>query len=201
MGRQSQQRVSNTKQAFNAMATSLGCPPPFPNAERLPDDNGERFFSKYMTKVGRQQKYNEEDECLCHECTAATTRINKPTARQNHAVAQATTPTVPSVDNCYAAKETTVNAARKHAPPTTPMTIAVVAPTPGYSPQMWVPLQPVPMYYVAPQTCCQRYVQWTQHRRGRPPHDPHCHRRGNNNSAVNSSGAGAIWASENYFNV
>ena len=42
----------------------------------------------------------------------------------------------------------------------------------------WLAIQPVPMVYVPhPVSCCGRYFQWTQRRKGRPPHDLHCHVR------------------------
>ena len=35
----------------------------------LPEDNGERFFSEYITTVNPGAgRYNEADECLCHTC-------------------------------------------------------------------------------------------------------------------------------------
>ena len=58
----------------NRMAITVGCTPPFPSAEPLPPDNGEKFFSQYMTtlkQIGR--KRGEEGKCLCELCEWSTT--------------------------------------------------------------------------------------------------------------------------------
>jgi hypothetical protein len=55
---------------INNLAASVGIALPFSNAERLPKDNGERFFSEYITSVRpASQKYNNLDFCMCSFCT------------------------------------------------------------------------------------------------------------------------------------
>jgi len=61
----------------NNMAASVGCALPFPQAEVLPPDNGERFFSEYLTvtlpSLKGNKKPGELGECLC-DCCSATSR-------------------------------------------------------------------------------------------------------------------------------
>jgi len=63
----------------NKIAADVNCRVPFPEAETLPPDNGERFFSKYLTTVKPlTQKYNDMDECICESCTMATNIADRP---------------------------------------------------------------------------------------------------------------------------
>jgi len=55
------------------MAAAVGCEHPFPMAETLPDDNGEQFFSEYLTETTPKLKgvrHGEHGECLCPLCTS-----------------------------------------------------------------------------------------------------------------------------------
>ena len=61
----------------NNMAAAVGCLPPFPMAEALPDDNGERFFSEHMTITVPSLKgiwHGEFGECLCALCSKMSTK-------------------------------------------------------------------------------------------------------------------------------
>ena len=61
---------------INMLAAAVNCSYPFPNAEILPPDNGERFFSEYLTDTIptlKNYRHGEMDECLCHGCTTTTT--------------------------------------------------------------------------------------------------------------------------------
>jgi hypothetical protein len=171
---------------INQMAADIGCSLPFPKAEKLPDDNGERFFSKYMTIVRPgAQKYNDDDECLCKEC-ADLPAMTDVFPRQN-AIAHSTTAILTPTVTCVAVNQQQNNFRTPPAPlPPPPPTIHQYQ-----QQQMWIPIQPMlPMYFVPPPlACCNRYMQWTQRRIGRPPHDLHCQQRG----AVNNSTV-AYWA-------
>jgi len=52
----------------NLMATDLGMTMPFPMAERLPPDNGERFFSEHVKLVEPTTQEHSGDHCLCLIC-------------------------------------------------------------------------------------------------------------------------------------
>ena len=61
-----------------------------------------------------------------------------------------------------------------------PTTTTPPPPQPPPQPVLYPPpqlLPAVPMYFVAPSFCCQECRVWTQHRRGRPPHNQLCHKR------------------------
>ena len=62
------------------MAAELGWEnTPFPYARRLPLDNGERFFSQYITKLfERQQSVTPHfinDRCQCNMCARNTIQL------------------------------------------------------------------------------------------------------------------------------
>jgi len=60
----------------NGLAKSVGCNYPFPAAEMLPPENGERFFSQYVTETLpslKSIKHGPLGECMCTTCAATTT--------------------------------------------------------------------------------------------------------------------------------
>ena len=58
--------------AINKIALSVGCQDvPFPDTRRLPEDNGERFFSEYLIEQKERDKVPRHplnDLCPCGEC-------------------------------------------------------------------------------------------------------------------------------------
>jgi len=59
------------------MATAVGCCKPFPCAERLPEDNGERFFSEHMSIVMpslQGARSGNVGECMCALCRKTSTK-------------------------------------------------------------------------------------------------------------------------------
>ena len=55
----------------NQMAIDLSLDPPFPNAEPLGADTGERFFSEYITTIKPGTGgFDQRDFCLCIACVA-----------------------------------------------------------------------------------------------------------------------------------
>ena len=56
----------------NRMAEAVGCCHPFPHAEPLPHDNGERFFSECLTATIPcllNVQHGECGQCQCHSCS------------------------------------------------------------------------------------------------------------------------------------
>jgi len=74
----------------NKMANAAGCCHPFPHAEILPADNGERFFSEYLTQTLpslkpslKNLKHGEWGQCLCNLCDKAISVASEPTVVDN----------------------------------------------------------------------------------------------------------------------
>ena len=68
---------------------------PFPTAEVLQPDTGERFFSEYLTTVKPAMgKYDENDMCLCRVCIANSTpsrlQSNPPPQQQDNNIVATT---------------------------------------------------------------------------------------------------------------
>jgi len=174
---------------INDLAADVGCCLPFPNAERLPPDNGERFFSQYIKFVNpMRQKYSEEEECLCSLCAQEITSGNNIIARVDPPPQPPQPPQPPSPTVAVVTKQRPMPQAQRIVPPaqhhppvmtTTPMYQYLASP--------WLPMQPMPMHYVPqPTACCNRYMRWlTSIRKGRPPHDTNCyHRAGRNQNGI-----------------
>jgi len=66
-------------QHINQMALAVGLSQsdlPFQNVEPLPKDNGERFFSEYLTWMRRTKPtFDAQDRCLCSSCYKQETTI------------------------------------------------------------------------------------------------------------------------------
>ena len=171
---------------INQMAVELGGTAPFPRAEPLPPDNGERFFSECMTTVNpmHQQHGNLHDECLCAICTKIytdkhgdTTHLDKP-------------PAGPAIGDHIAHKPAAVHQQQAHAVVPTNRTASMPTPQPTPQPTFcqqpfWqMPILPMPFFFMPPPpaACCAKCCNWkTSKRKGRPPHDHHCRNRGTSN--------------------
>ena len=174
---------------INRMAEDVGCSAPFPNAEELPADNGERFFSEYITIVRpAKQQYDEDDACLCQQCNDD----NKPPAAREAPPIKQNDPRQMDLELTRTTVAATVNNPQQTVSKPAQRAAPRAAPAPPQPiPFCWMPLLPpmIPGYYT-PQPCCNKYMQWTQRRLGRPPHERHCYRR---RVVVNSSdGSGAV---------
>ena len=185
----------------NNAAQKVGCPLPFPAAEQLQPDNGERFFSQHMEtlkQIGSSR--GENDECLCDLCNNATTAassMQQPPQKENATapttvVAHPPPPTTTTNPN-RAERCTTPTAKapqqriakpdahrRVGAPAVTPQ--PPLPPTfPMIAPQPFVHHPPLHFYCVSPVTlppvCCSKYKEWLNNRVGRPPHHPLCTNR------------------------
>ena len=144
---------------------------PFPNAEPLPDDNGERFFSEYLTITKpRSLKYNEHDICICEQCCQQLSPTKPTLVQQQEAQTnlnrQQARPTVEEqqIIRTARAPAQTVQHHQQYQP---------IIQQPTFAFQQFVP--PLPYFYNT--ICCPKYERWLSVRLGRPPHDGHCYYR------------------------
>ena len=179
----------------NAMANAVGCGAPFPHAEPLPSDNGEKFFSQCMTTLKQiSKKRGQEGECLCelcdgsgHDFPVAPTPPRMKNTQQQTAV---TTVVVETTNNQQTIRQPTAAAAPPqqqrlcktvtHTPVGAPAAFASIAP--HCHPQQFffhpmVCCYPPVMPPVAPAPCCTKHREWLTVRKGRPPHHPLCSNR------------------------
>jgi len=173
--------------------------------EALPDDNGERFFSEYMTITMPSLKgisHGEFVECLCALCSKMSTRavvftttIASPkkndtmtTDITDHEMATTATSPVNNVN-----LNVTRQQASRPRQPTWSVANALNAANNmamhaalGGAP--YTPIAPlIPMQHQMPfynnimqqqfLPCCDKYAQWLTKRLGRPPHHPLCPKR------------------------
>ena len=184
----------------NNLASAVGCCVPFPFAEVLPEDNGERFFSEYISIVMpslKGVKSGDHGECLCALCrksstknviftTAITTPTKATSTRNTTTNLKTPPPTATAAKNNY---NNNVNSqiTRKHTslPHRPPNLIANGAHFHSLgAPIAIAPLIPMqhqmPFWYncIAPMgPCCAKCAQWLTTRVGRPPHNPLCPNR------------------------
>jgi len=178
------------------MAKLIGCSCPFPNAEVLPKDTGDQFFSLHMETlkdIGKRR--GDAGECLCklrHNPTSPTRAEKSSTTTQpqneNRNIAQSNN-TQPSPPRATMPKppEPPSNgpnaiAHRNGAPAAIATTMSqmnspMIAPhqTPQLLP-MWC--FPPAFAAAAPPACCFKCKEWQmrQHRAGGPRHHPLCNR-------------------------
>lgn len=185
----------------NRLATEVGCSQPFPKAEVLPHDTGERFFSEYLTSRKQLRvTYGELGQCLCQLCSNSpqpepenAVVVPQPTERREDVVANPentvqTTPPRPLpnlslLPNLIANSINTYAASSDRAPPIQRLQAAPSVPIQRARPSIapLIPMQyQLPLYFVAPcfpPPCCDKYKQWMTRRVGRPPHHPLCTQR------------------------
>ena len=177
----------------NNMATQAGCSIPFPDAEVFQEDNGERFFSRYITETLPGlgvQRHGELGQCLCEICVNSP---SKPAAETMTCV------TIPATTNKQSPNNNNNNSTRRTIPQQVrrlPTTIANpvinnkqaasqvnVAGYPFQSRFQIATLLPMtcqlPLYFVPPvlPACCSKHREWLTRRKGRPPHHPLCSQR------------------------
>jgi hypothetical protein len=176
---------------INRMARACGISSgalPFQHVEDLPPDNGERFFSEYLTWMQETKaKYSSADLCLCAICdtktkTASTRPLPaiqpQPQERIGDEETVTTTPTVPlspTVTEPVAPAHLTNQ-------PAAPAPTVQISPwqyvQPVWYPPPWM-LRPPPQQQQQPQFCCLVYRAWhnAPNRKGRPPHHDRCWKR------------------------
>jgi hypothetical protein len=195
---------------LNHMARACGISSgalPFQHVEALPPDNGERFFSEYLTWMQETKaKYSSADLCLCAICDTTTTTAStrpmpaiqpQPQVRiGDEETATLTLTPQPQVrvgDEETATPNLTVPLSPTVTQPVTPadLTNQPAAPAPvvqivpwQYSQPVWYPppwmlRPPPPSQQQQPQFCCLVYRAWhnAPNRKGRPPHHGRCWRR------------------------
>ena len=179
----------------NAMANAVGCESPFPYAETLPSDDGERFFSQCMTTLKKiSHKRGEEGECLCQLCDRPTKDlpVAPPSPKRNNIQQQQTATTsviMEKTNNQQKYRQPTAAATPPpqqrlaktvtHTPVGAPA-FASIAPYSHPQPFFFHPMvycYPPVMSPVAPAPCCTKYQEWLTMRKGRPPHHPLCPNR------------------------
>jgi len=172
-------------QCVNELARDAGSTqPPFPNAELLPQDNGERFFSQHITTVNpRVGKHGVLDECLCGICTKFDDNIGDASTPATQLL---TSPAGPTLTTHETQPPVAVRQQQQQqiiSPPirTPPHHQPQPQPTFFQQPHWQMPILPMPVFYMPqPTTCCTKHFNWMmQKRKGRPPHDCHCRNRGN----------------------
>jgi len=168
----------------NKLARSAGITQePFPNLETLQPDNGEKFFSRYLSWLQETRpSISNTDMCLCSMCSVPTPQIQT----QTNVITQTN-----AVEKTVANEPTNVTDATTTTQPT-PQTPAATAPNVqndvtrngAHQSSNWftAPTQPLwlNLYFVPWPNwnhCCQKYKEccFRLDRRGRPPHDNGCH--------------------------
>jgi len=170
-------------------------------------DNGERFFSQYITTTlpSIKSKPGEFGECLCHSCENATSTStmsqqqqplvlndkandNEQDRTNNNNVAAAT-PTTALTKRKMPAKNITRQPTERQQTQCDVAKMNYIQPSPNInatcSPQVFYMMpQLIPMQYQLPcfmppiQTpCCDKYAEWLKRRMGRPPHHQLCPNR------------------------
>ena len=172
---------------INLMAKDIGIAMPFPLAERLPPDNGERFYSEYMKVVEpMKQRYNG-DQCLCNVCGNNDDDAQSMTLPPTQTTTTTTTTPSPQTQTRPAPQQAEIQ--RITNPIVNPINRVMVAPTFNpFAMSPWMQIPTMPMYFVAPtRPCCHRYSVWLSNRVGRPPHDVYCISRGGNWAGSNEN--------------
>ena len=183
---------------------------PFPNAETLVEDTGERFFSAHLSE--NRPQHPECDRCECKLCAGNPMPLpHLPQPTQQRPPSTATTPKAPPPPP-QQNKPTTPNNIQQITPTTFPLQqkpqqqerrVIHSIPTTAINHRAPVPLWPssvircqpmpipiytpfitthVPPHFTPPHCggyCCRSYCCWYTNcdRKGRPPHDHHCHQR------------------------
>lgn len=176
---------------------------PFPNAETLQRDNGERFFSHYMTIIKPTSlPYSVTDMCICLVCKpriakagfvvairlAATTQIENQEAVVIYNRQQQPRPAWQQNNKALTLGHgtdyrATVNI-RIGAPTTKILPVQMPVQMTQFQPNMqfgsfYYPQVPAYCYPppALPFSCCFKHSVWLTKRKGRPPHNVHCVQR------------------------
>mgnify|MGYP000608829467 CR=1 FL=1 len=150
---------------------------PFPQAERLPLDNGERFFSTCLAWLKRvKPKQDLNDLCLCSACSASGT-------------SSLTETITATTQEPRREEEIPVDGPSNVAPPEAPQptTNAIIPAAPtipnSYFAAPWFQMPQAPVLWINPHMpspnwnqCCRKCREHMGRfdKRGRPPHDCDC---------------------------
>ena len=106
------------KLALAAGATKI----PFPHAETLPKDTGERFFSEYLSWMRTEKpRFDVQDYCLCCKCTGKQHALSS-NSNNNLRISPPAPPLVPPPTHTRVANKTTITADLASGPPPTEQT-------------------------------------------------------------------------------
>ena len=157
---------------------------PFPNAEKLPDDNGERFFSEHLTITMTRQaarKNNELGICICDECCGTKIQQRKtqsPSQQTKNVVVHRQCEKVGLAPVVEKPKQRLIPASKTMTgAPNAYTNFAALHHLQAMPLFPYITTQFPPIYYIANPSCCSKYHHWLSVRRGRPPHDAQCHYR------------------------
>jgi len=192
---------------INQLANAVGCGHPFPHAETLPPDNGERFFSECLTITLpslHNHKHGECGQCLCDLCSKpvvkaveTTTTTTEMTCECNQQTAIVTvtapTPNVPTTNTRINNNNVSDGGPRQQASqPNNWRCAAAPQTTTATACGTFPPVPPlIPMNYQLAHChnhfqqqmmqqmmpCCNKHAEWLTKRLGRPPHHPLCPKR------------------------
>lgn len=173
----------------NRLARQASLKLPFPDAEKLQADNGERFFSEYMNVLANNTAGfdSELGICLCAACR--NHHCGDPPAKSiPEMVVQSVGETVPAAPAIISAEPVKKVSRQQAGQDNAIAVVGAVVPSVGEPaivsmvPMMQPFFYPAAAhyYYVAPTPtthyyCCEAYRQWRCCAKvGRPPHERHC---------------------------
>jgi len=165
---------------------------PFPEAEPLMMDNGERFFSEYLSWLKEKKPaISPDDLCLCCSCTGTEIQATRPVDWPRFRLDGPSNVLVAEEEQQQQTQqqETPQNKTNVICPlPTNPFLINMT-PSPGWfmvpsAPVMWI--NPYMMPHTNWNHCCRKHKECCSQldRRGRPPHDDGCRFKARNNSNI-----------------
>lgn len=189
-------------QCVNKLAQAVSLASPFPSAEVLQNDTGERFFSQHVSTIKPTSgACNKHGLCSCRECTMTMKAPRAEIVATSTSViaqAQQKPPVIADLNsNSHQARPPSAQA--RHANSYDSRLLIS-----DDQPQMLpagasVPIQMTPVAFQANQTlwmppfapafcqqpfcsyqhhaCCSKHGTWMTRRVGRPPHDAHCETR------------------------
>ena len=132
----------------------------------LPKDNGERFFSEFLTLCRPSTlTYTESDLCICVDCSDIPISTNTliPLPPPLCPVVQ---PSPGDTGDIRLRQQQQQQWQARAAPPA-----PVIAPQQQIAPLIFPCYYP---QYFAHSSCCNKHQVWLYRRVGRPPHDAHC---------------------------
>jgi len=148
---------------INTLAISAGVNNvPFPDAEPLSKDNGERFFSEHLLWLkNHKPKCDADDMCLCFACAGT-----QPPAAETISLPQKNT-----MREAIGPSNVTTTA-----PPAAPQQLQPTMWFPPPLPVMWINPCVIPFSHQDWTICCQKHRECCcrMDRRGRPPHSNSC---------------------------
>ena len=153
---------------------------PFKDVERLPADNGERFFSEYLLWMKQQKPQHDiNDLCLCPTCKVPPDSADEETEtnpRDDNNVARVSQSNVPAQMPVEVNDEPTTRDIIPRAQlPQLPMQQQPFHAAPFIPTALWINPYVLPSW----PNCCEKFVEYNSRddKRGCPPHNKGCPNR------------------------